>query len=435
MIAIPHRDNWDITQLQSICDFQNGHAFKNSEYQNSTDNSYIVFRMGNIEKGGGLKQDPSNSFISRDKCRSLSRYVLNKGDIVMSMTDMKASMALLGHTALIDENDKYILNQRVGRITVTRPDIIDHEFLYYYTNSAAFISHLRGVAHSGVQVNLSTKAIKESPVVVPPLPTQKKVAAILSAYDELVENNNRRIQILDEMARLIYREWFVNYCFPGHESIKMVDSSLGKIPEGWTICQIGSKFTAVLGGTPSRSQPEYWTNGSIPWINSGKANELRVIEASELITDKALRKSATKMMPARTTLVAITGATLGQVSLLEIDACANQSVVGIYDKVSLFSEWIYLTFSHRIYEIIQHASGGAQQHINKEIIEKVIIPLPTTAIISAFNEIIKPIFDSIANLIRKNFNLRSTRDLLLPKLISGEIDVSELDIDIGDDAA
>lgn len=237
---------------------------------------------------------------------------------------------------------------------------------------------------------------------------------------------------MEEIAQAIYKEWFVHFRFPGYEKVKMVDSELGKIPEGWEAVRVGERFSTLLGGTPSRIKDEYWTGGNIPWINSGKVNELRVIDESEFITELGLRKSSTKMMPKRTTVVAITGATLGQVSLLEIKVCANQSVVGIYDSEHLFDEYIYFKFCEIIRSVISKSSGGAQQHINKDIVNSEKILTPTINIIFEFNKIIRPICNLIKNLLTKNKILKSKRDLLLLKLISGEIDVSDLDINTGD---
>ena len=237
--------NWQLKRLEELCQFQNGYSFKNEDYQHKSDDGFVVFRMGNINRGGGLNRNTSPVFIGRDQASNLRRFVLNKNDIVMCMTDMKASMALLGYTALIDKNDYYILNQRVGRITVLREDIIDYRYLFYYSNCTTYLEHLRSVAHSGVQVNLSTKAIKESPILIPPLPTQRKIAAILSAYDDLIENNTRRIKILEDMAATIYRQWFVEFRFPGHENAPMVESELGPIPQGWQVGTLGDLAESV----------------------------------------------------------------------------------------------------------------------------------------------------------------------------------------------
>ena len=309
-----------------------------------------------------------------------------------------------------------------------RSKLNNGRFLYYLLKGNN--NYITSFGSGAVYEAINKDSVENLVFNIPDELTQQKISSILSAYDDLIENNTRRIQILEEMAQRIYKEWFVDFRFPGHEEIKFIDSELGKIPEGWEVIEVGKKFSTVLGGTPARVKDEYWKGGKIPWINSSKVNELRIIDESEFITELGLQKSSTKMMPKRTTVVAITGATLGQISMLEIEACANQSVIGIYDTKHLFNEYIYFKFCEIIDNVISKAGGGAQQHINKEIINTEKIVIPSRDIILKFNQIILPICELIKNLLLKNKNLHQTRDLLLPKLISGELDVSDLDIKI-----
>ena len=442
MTDIPKREEWDIVKLASVCNFQNGYAFKNSDYQVSGHNAYFVFKMGNIERGGGLKQDPSNSYISRGKCESLSRFVLNKGDLAMSMTDMKASMALLGHTAVIDESDKYILNQRVGRITVRKPDILDGRFLFYYTNSPAYIAHLRGVAHSGVQVNLSTEAIKESPIVLPSLTVQRKISTFLLAYDDLIENNLRRIKILEEMAQTLYREWFVKFRFPayaeasagrpGHQKVKMVNSPLGKIPEGWEV----KKATDAIAVNPTTKVPR---EGEKPFVSMGNlSNDSMLINGLELRSGNSGSKFRNgDTLFARITPCLENGKT-AYVQFLPSDsdvAFGSTEFIVLRSK-TLCPELVY--FMARSNEFrgnaIKSMSGASgRQRVQEACFDKFLFAHPDPNTVSMFAEQIAPIFRHVHTLSRKNGNLRQTRDLLLPKLISGELDVSELDIETVND--
>ena len=254
---------------------------------------------------------------------------------------------------------------------------------------------------------------------------QKIIAKVLSNYDDLIENNNKRIKILEEMAQKIYKEWFVDFKFPNHETATFKQTDLGEIPIDWEVKQIGKEYKTYLGGTPSRNEEKYW-NGNIPWLNSGKTNELRIIEASEYITELGLGKSSTKLMPQYTTVLAITGATLGQVSMLGSEMCANQSVVGIYSDTN--PEYVFYLMKDKIQKLVQNASGGAQQHINKDIVNEMKFVLPADTILNDFKNSICPINKEIFNLLYKNRALKQTRDLLLPRLISGEIDVENMEI-------
>lgn len=293
----------------------------------------------------------------------------------------------------------------------------DPMFGYYLLLSKDFKKSIRGSAQPFISYDL----LDNVDIFLPDFPTQERIGSVLSAYDNLIENNEKRIKALEEMAQLLYTEWFVKFKFPGYEKARMVDSGTeyGMLPERWVVGKIDDHFNTVLGGTPSRNKTEFWLDGTVPWINSGAVNNFRITEASELITELALEKSATKMMPKRSTLLAITGATLGQVSLTEIECCANQSVVGIWDKENLYNEYIYFKIKDTIKDIIARASGSAQPHINKEDVKAFKIIIPDKEIMSIFHEIVKSIFDDIALFILQNNNLSKTRDLLTPQLVTG----------------
>lgn len=312
-------------------------------------------------------------------------------------------------------------NQQIN--TIVPNGTVEPSFLYYSLRPRKQELLSLG-ATTGVRTPILNKsAFCDLKVKIPPLPVQRRIAGILSAYDELIENSQRRIRVLEAMAHALYREWFVDFRFPGHEELPRIPCPLGNIPKGWGVKRVGDAFQTILGGTPSRAKQEFWEGGTIPWINSGKVNDLRITEASECITKLALEKSAAKLMVKGTTVLAITGATLGQVSYLEIETTANQSVVGISDPSELRSEWIYLTICERIEGIIKHASGGAQQHINKEVVNDVLVALPPVPLAKTFKQLVVPMFRELATLLFQIQNLRRTRDLLLPRLLSGQIEV------------
>ena len=199
------------------------------------------------------------------------------------------------------------------------------------------------------------------------------------------------------------------------------------MPSDWIKTTLGSVCSCELGGTPSRAKPEYW-NGNIPWINSGEVNRFRITQPSETITELGLSKSATKLLPAKTTVIAITGATLGQVSLLEIESCANQSVVGVVPNRNLPYEYIHPFITTNIQELISHQTGGAQQHINKQNVENLPIVVPPQETIEKFVDLVGCLYASRANNCFENENLAAMRDSLLPRLMSGELDVSDLEL-------
>jgi len=207
-------------------------------------------------------------------------------------------------------------------------------------------------------------------------------------------------------------------------------SELGDIPTGWRLSKLGDEVVTLLGGTPSRAEPSYW-GGDIPWINSGKANEFRIIEPTEFITQKGLGSSATKLLPARTTVIAITGATLGQVSLTELETCANQSIVGVIGTAALPSEFLYFWVKEKIDNLLAWQTGGAQQHINKNNVDDSPVVCPSGSIVAAYLGLVRPAFDRIKTCCLESQALGALRDTLLPKLLSGELRIKNPDRVIG----
>lgn len=296
-------------------------------------------------------------------------------------------------------------------------EIADYNFVYYFLCSKFY--ELSSLANGGAQQNLNAQIIKDFPIKIPVnLSDQRKIAGILSALDSKIENNNKINANLEAQAQALFKSWFVD--FTPFKDQPFVDSELGPIPQGWKVGKLGDYCECVLGGTPSRKEPSYW-NGDIAWINSGEVNRFRICTPSEFITSKGLNNSATKMLPAKTTVLAITGATLGQTSILEIDSCANQSVVGIKQNDNMPYEFIYPTIKVNIKRLINLQTGGAQQHINKENIKNLFIVYPPKFIMQEYKEYTKYIYCNISTLCFENQRLAALRDTLLPKLMSGEI--------------
>ena len=433
-----HKIDWQVKRLEELCQFQNGYSFKNKDYQNQLNDGYVVFRMGNINRGGGLNRSASSVYVSRDLSTKLSRFVLDKNDIVMCMTDMKSSMNLLGHTALIDKSDYYILNQRVGRITVTKEDILDYRYLFYYTNSKTYLEHLRSMAHSGVQVNLSTKAIQESPILLPPFSTQRKIAAVLSAYDDLIENNTRRIKILEEMASAIYREWFVEFRFPGHERVEMVESELGLIPQGWEVKQLG-EVAQLHRGKSYRSRNLVEDGEGLPFLNLKNIDReggfrhdgLKWYDGEFRETQIAISNDIIMALTDMTQERRVVARSARVPNLGHEKYVFSMDLVKIKPEESIQTDFLYtlLRYSNLPEQLKEYANGTTVLHLSPGYVQSSKLVLPPNEFRRRYAEIARSVHQQSDLLEKKNTNLRQTRNLLLPKLISGEIDVSELDID------
>ncbi|MEO5314483.1 restriction endonuclease subunit S [Pseudarthrobacter sp. CC12] len=188
---------------------------------------------------------------------------------------------------------------------------------------------------------------------------------------------------------------------------------------------LGEVATTVLGGTPSRDNESFWTGGTVPWLNSGKANEDRITQPSAYITEEALRRSAAKMMPEGTTVIAITGATLGQVSRLEIAASGNQSLVGIWSEDRALNDWLYFAIRKQIPELLKKATGAAQQHVNKRDVDSLMVPVAGSKELAGFSTAVTPLLEVAASADIQNIGLSATREALLPQLMSGKLRVKD----------
>lgn len=190
-------EGWKVGKLSEIADYLNGYAFSSKELLNEPgENCLDVFKQGHIKKGGGFIPDGTKSWYPLSKCQKLKNYILKKGDILMAMTDMKGNVAILGNTAIMPVDDKYIVNQRVGLLRAKKELNIDYPYLYLLTNDQDFLMDLRSRANSGVQVNLSSTAIKESEVNIAPKEVYKQFNDIILPLFEKILPNQQENQKL-----------------------------------------------------------------------------------------------------------------------------------------------------------------------------------------------------------------------------------------------
>lgn len=314
----------------------------------------------------------------------------------------------------------------VGFIADTKK--ADVRFVKYYIDTIKL--RMQNVSKGTTQDNLSLDKLKSFDLLIPPVQTQHKIASILSAYDDLIENNNRRIKILEEMAQVIYKEWFVNFRFPGHEKVKMIKSELGMIPEGWEV--VKSSDAVEINPTIRADK-----NKSKPYVDMGGLSETSMIIESK---EQRAGSNGSKFINgdilfARITPCLENGKT-GFVQFLDVEeeGIGSTEFIVLRSK-SLSPEIVYLLarsedFRNNAIKSMTGASG--RQRVQPECFDKFQLAQPSQNVLDKFTEIVRPMFQNIHRLDLKNKNLRKTRDLLLPKLINGEIDVANMDIHLSD---
>jgi type I restriction enzyme S subunit len=380
--------------------------------------------------------------------KKIVNRVLSPGDVVLETAGgSSANGQYTGRTLLITQEILDSLGPTICasfcKKLVLKKDLVNSTYFYFYMQDlynsgrvASYDSQSTGISNFQYEAFVNNEILE-----LPPKEVQLSIGVALQNLNRKINVNSQISKTIEELAQTIFKSWFIDFdpvrgklagnrplgvgedtasLFPN----SLVDSDLGAIPKGWEARTIGSLCETRLGGTPSRARQDFW-GGDIPWINSGKVNEFRITSPSEFITEGGLEKSATKLLPKGTTVLAITGATLGQFSRLEIDACANQSVVGIIGSEEASNEFIYLSIMNNINRLISVQTGGAQQHINKEDINAFSINYPGQELMRTFTDICGPLFSKIGTLALENVSLAQVRDSLLPRLISGELEVPE----------
>jgi type I restriction enzyme S subunit len=319
-----------------------------------------------------------------------------------------------------------------GFAVLRAKDGIDARYLYYTVTDQKFTDYLTLSAKGAAYPAVDTEIIQRGRIPIYPIDVQQKISSILSAYDDLIENNTRRIQILEEMAQRIYQEWFVNFKFPRHEKVKFVNSELGKIPEGWEIRNV-SDIMQVLGGYPFKSE-KYQKNGKYGIITIKNVQDGVFVDKCESFLNETPDKMKDYcLLSDGDILLSLTG-NIGRVCLVfgttYQNYLLNQRVAKLVPHDKEYIPFIYALCRSKEFQdkIISISTGVAQQNLSPIQMGEIKITIPVNKLIKYFAEKVYPFLQEIIILSNKNKVLRTTRDLLLPKLISGELDVSDLDI-------
>jgi type I restriction enzyme, S subunit len=417
---------WTEATLGEICDqvggiIQTG-PFGSQLHQSDYSEEGIPVVMPKDIIEGRIVTD-SIACVTSKHVERLSKDKLEPGDIVYGRRGD------IGRQALIRQQQAGWLCG-TGCLRLSLGDtVIDPSFLHYYLREPDVIGWIANQAIGATLPNLNTSILRSVPIHFPSLPTQRKIAAILSAYDDLIENNLRRIKILEEMAQNLYREWFVKFRFPGHQTARFTDSSLGQIPEGWAAVPLGQLANQIRDGVnPNSVDPgtpyfglEHLPKQSITLSKWGIASEVKstklLFKTGDILFGK-IRPYFHKV---------------GVAPLSGV--CSSDTIVIRPRSSDLFGIVLGCTSS---VEFIKHATvtsqGTKMPRANWDVLVNYEIPMPLQPILGEFNEFMCSVVNQLQNFIFRNQSLRRTRDLLLPKLISGEVDVSELDINIPEEA-
>lgn len=412
---------WKHAALGDYVDIQTGFPFKSQHY--TDDPSGIRLLRGDNIVQGKLRWDGVKRWGFDDN-ESFEKYSLRAGDIVLAM-DRPWIEAGLKYAWITEHDLPCLLVQRVSRLRGINGLLTP--YIRYVIGHHSFTDYLKGI-WTGVAVpHISESQIRAFHFLLPPTGVQERILRILSAYDDLIENNTRRISILEDMAQMIYREWFVNFRFPGHEKVKMAESEMGAIPEGWS-CGSVARIVRLSrkGVNPEDSGDETFLHFSIPAFDQGR---MPVLEQGSTI------KSGKYLIAPGCILLSKLNPRIPRIWIPTFDsshrAIASTEFLVLTPVIHNSRGYVYeLLRSPEVQgQFIGLALGTSTSHqrVKPQDFANMAIYLPPEDLIARFCRIVDPMLDSILNMRRRIANLGTTRDFLLPKLISGEVSVESVE--------
>jgi type I restriction enzyme S subunit len=410
---------WRKVALGDHVDLLSGFAFKSARYTEEP-NDVRLLRGDNIAQGF-LRWDGAKRW-ARDDMKAYDRFELQEGDVVLAM-DRPWIDAGLKWGWVRRPDLPLLLVQRVARMRGR--DGLDTGFLRYVIGSDAFTSYVKSIT-TGVNVpHVSGPDIKKYRFLLPPATIQGRIADILSAYDDLIENNTKRIKILEEMARSLYREWFVDFRFPGHEKVKLVESAIGRVPSGWAVHALDAITTMINRGVA----PKYADDGPELVLNQKCIRDQRL--SLEPARKHISRVPTDKYVQPFDVLINSTGVgTLGRVAQVieEIPGCTVDTHVTVVRAARHIDPHFFgMSLLAKGQHFEAEATGATgQTELSRGRIGATELVVPPAPLQERFGGAIGPMRRTVHVLCKRNENLRRARDLLLPRLLAGEIDVSRL---------
>lgn len=326
---------------------------------------------------------------------------------------------------------EYKFDAQCLNVVVVEPDesLANRYYLTYLINSPLIQKQIKSLTGGSVQSVVNTKDIADLLIPIPSLDKQKEIADFISLFNKKISVCKSINKNLEELAKAIYRHHFIDFK-PYALGGLMKHSSQGMIPKDWSVQSI-EEFVDDMknGGTPKRGESDYWDNGTVPWLKTGEINNNIIIKSEEHITELGLKNSSAKLLPINSIIMALYGkGTAARIGLLKFEATTNQACCAMIcnDFNKTLFLYLFLLFNQK--EIENLASGSVQQNLSKDLIANLELVVPPIEIID--NLPFKEIFDTIANNYFEIEYLINLRDTLLPKLMSGEIDVSKINCDL-----
>ncbi len=404
---------WKTDKLGNHCEITSSKRIFYSEY---VPDGVPFFRSKEIIELSDGKNISEPLFISETRYNELKLKfgVPIEGDLLLT------SVGTIGIPYIVKKDDIFYFKD--GNLTWFRNfnTKLASRFLNYWIQSENGRGTLYNTTIGSSQKALTISALQNIEIPIPPINTQHKIADVLSSYDDLIENNQKQIKLLEEAAQRLYKEWFVDLRFPGHEKTPIVDG----VPEGWERKKIADVCQTIGGGTPNTKITEYY-NGKIYWVTPTditSTKNLFLLDTEKKITEEGLLHSSARMLPPYTILMT-SRASVGYFGLCEQEVCTNQGFISCVPNEDVLRYYLLGNLRSRVDEIRGLAGGTTYLEISKSKFREMDICLPSDKILQEFHKQMVEIINLLKTKTLQISNLQEARDRLLPKLMSGEIEV------------
>lgn len=402
--------SWEKMKLKELYEVHNGLS-KGGKFFGS---GYPFLTFSTVFNNYFIPDEITDFVQSTEK--EQENYSIKRGDVFITRTSETSNE--LGMSCVALKNyPKATYNGFTKRMRPITDKLLP-EYVGYYMRLPSFRAGFRAFSTMTTRASLRNEDLLSLQIAIPPIHVQEKIARILGAYDDLIENNKKQIQLLEEMAQRLYKEWFVDLHFPGYEKTKIVDG----VPEGWSRKKIEEIVVTSSGGTPSRNHTEYYENGTHLWVKTKELNDGYIFDTEEKITDEAIKKSSAKYFKRGSIVLAMYGATIGKIGIATQNMTCNQACC-VFD-VSTFDngrEYLYCWLIESRKFLISQGKGAAQSNLSQQMIKNFNIIIPNSNLLKSFSGIMSPCFDLKRKLQKQNMELIISRNCLLPKLMRGEL--------------
>lgn len=406
---------WPTVRLGDLFQIKHGFAFKGVHF--SSEPGPVVLTPGNFEASGGLKLRPGKDRSYQEEFPA--EYMLKAGELLVVMTDLTQEAAILGAPAFVPFRMQCLHNQRLGKIVDLKADLLNLRFLYYLCNTYEYREYLKSTATGATVKHTSPSRIYDFSVSLPPLQTQCEIVRVLGAYDDLIEINQRRISVLEEMARGLFTEWFTHLRFPGHEDVAIEDTPEGRLPQGWRWGKFSDLATEVRDTiSPAEVDPatpyiglEHISRRSTTLVERGMAESISSLKARFKKGDILFGKIRPYFH---------------KVAWAAFNGIASTDAI-IWRPTSGFSAQALMQASDDAFvaHSVQTSNGTKMPRANNKVLANYPCALAPSNISVRFESAVGPMIEAAAALQASNESLTAARDLLLPRLISGQLPVTQ----------